>query len=631
MAAVNKKGVKLLRPARIALAALFLLLLAAAFSGAAAWAARLTRVEFAPALLRSCAAFSAGALAVVLLLLATTWLFGRFYCAFLCPLGICQDLVGWLSRREARREKDHAVVRCLLAGISFGVLAGGWTLPFLLLDPYSNFGRAASGASLSYLMFKFGGVPAGWIVFAVVMALAVWKKRIFCTTVCPVGTLLGLVGRFGLFKVRFTDKCVKCGLCVKSCPSGCIDPAAGIIDNERCVRCLNCLSVCRLGGVEFSARRQKKPEQTPVPDKSRREFLIRGGVLLTGLAAGFAAARLGAVGAVSRMLSRTKALFLPPGAGDMERFAMKCTACQLCTANCPAKIIVPAPGGYGPVRLTQGACRYECNKCASVCPTGAILPLTLKEKQHTRIGVVKFYASDCVVCRVDDRHECGRCAAACPTGAITLKGNPGVPKVDARLCIGCGACQWVCVAAPRAMRVHPVAKQTRIPENVPPPPIPKPGILPPGAGDAARFVASCAGCGICVAECTGKVIKPIPGGDGTVHLDLSQGACQYFCSKCSAVCPTGAIRKLDLEEKQHTKIAEAKFNAKLCLACHGDEPCGKCAGACPAGAIRPVGPRRVPRLNKKLCIGCGACQAACPAAPKAMTVVPIAKQIRIGS
>ena len=608
---------KKFRLMRIAAAALVFVVMLAAFVGAVKWAAKVPHGEFAPALLRCCAAFSLGALATVAVLVLATWLFGRFYCACLCPLGIWQDIVGGISRRKGRIEKNLAVVRYVIAGVVFGMLAGGWTFGFMLLDPYSGFGRAAS------LKCALGG----GVVLAVVTLLAWWKKRIFCTTVCPVGTLLGLLGRYGLFEVRFTDKCVKCGLCVKTCPSGCIDPKAGTIDNERCVRCLNCLAECRVAGVEFSAGGKDPAAAAAVPDDSRRRFLIRGGVLLAGLATGFAAARGGALKAVGKMLAGAKKLILPPGAGNAERFAQRCTSCQLCTANCLGKVIVPARGGVGPVRLVYSAgasCRYDCSRCSAVCPTGAIRKLTLEEKRHTRIGVVEYSAKNCLVCL---RHTpCGKCAAACPTGAIKLKGDPGVPKADARLCIGCGACEAACPAVPKAMTVHPVERQTRIPDSVPPLPTPKPEILPPGAGDAARFVKNCAGCGLCVENCTGKVIKPIPNGDGTVHVDLSQGACQYHCSRCSAVCPTGAIRKLTLEEKQRTKIAEAAFDAKVCLACHGDGPCGKCAAACPTGAIRAVGPRRVPRLNKKRCIGCGACQAACPAVPKAMTVRPIEKQ-----
>ena len=442
------------RRLRITAAALFLVLMSAAFSGLAAWAAKLPRLEFAPALLRCCAAFSLGALATAVLILLLSWLFGRFYCACFCPLGIWQDFVGWASRRRGRTETNRPRLRYFVAGFSLGGLAVCWTLPFLLLDPYSNFGRIVAG----------GFVLGGMIPLVLVTLLAVWKKRIFCTTVCPVGTLLGLFGRFGLFRLQLTDKCVKCGRCVKSCPSGCIDPAAGKLDNERCVRCLNCLAVCRVGGVEYTLRRQKRPEG--VPDKSRREFIVNGMELFAGAAAGALVGKYAAASVIMsdvRRASGSNNLILPPGAGDMTRFSLRCTACQLCTANCPAKIIVPAPNGDGPVRLdlSRGACRYDCDKCSSVCPTGALPPLGLNKKRRTKIAEAKFDAKLCLACHGDD--PCGKCADACPTGAIRARGPRRVPRLDKSLCIGCGSCQAACPATPvKAMTVHGVRGQTSI-------------------------------------------------------------------------------------------------------------------------------------------------------------------------
>lgn len=443
---------KILRLARILAAAALFSVMLAAFSGMAAWAAETPRLEFAPALLRCCAAFSLGALAVVAVILLCSWLFGRFYCAFLCPLGIWQDLAGAAARRPGRTEANHSRLRHLVAGFAAGGLAAGWTLPFLFLDPYSVFGRGVAGKCALW----------GLIPLAVVTLLAVWKKRLFCTTICPVGTVLGLFGRFGLFKLRLTDKCVKCGMCVKRCPAGCIDPAAGTLDNERCVRCLNCLAVCRVNGVEYTIRRPKRPEGTP--DKSRREFLVNGMELFTGLAAGALAAKYAAFSAIMsdiRRASENRNLILPPGAGDLTRFALKCTSCQLCTANCPEKIIVPSPRGAGPVRLdlARGACRYDCDKCSAICPTGALMPLGLKKKRHTKIAEAKFDATRCLACHGDG--PCGKCADACPAGAIKARGPRRVPRLNQKLCIGCGACQAACPAAPvKAMTVHGIEKQT---------------------------------------------------------------------------------------------------------------------------------------------------------------------------
>ena len=127
--------------------------------------------------------------------------------------------------------------------------------------------------------------------------------------------------------------------------------------------------------------------------------------------------------------------------------------------NCPEKIIVPAKGTAEPVSLdlSRGSCRFDCNKCSRVCPTGAIRPLTLAAKQKTKIAEAHFNPQNCIVFQDDE--ECGKCAAVCPTHAITLRKN-GTPRgVNLKLCIGCGACQEICPAPEKAMTVHEIEKQ----------------------------------------------------------------------------------------------------------------------------------------------------------------------------
>ena len=251
------KRQSLWKPLRIAAAAFFLLGCGAAFAGIGGGIAEMLHVQFGPALMRCLAAFSAGALATALGIAAFTFLFGRFYCAVLCPFGILQDAIGFLSRRKGTAVPNFRRTRYAVAGTAFGMLAFGWTALFLLLDPYSNFGRIA------------GSFTAGSVIpLIVIVILAVWKKRIYCTAICPVGTLLGLIAKHGVFRLRLTDRCVKCGMCVKVCPAGCIDPHNGTLDNERCVRCMNCVSACRLQAVKFALPERKTP---PVdPDQRRR-------------------------------------------------------------------------------------------------------------------------------------------------------------------------------------------------------------------------------------------------------------------------------------------------------------------------------------------------------------------------
>lgn len=433
---------------RLLLAALVLVLFALAFSGFGGLIAPLAHLQFAPALAGCFAAFTAGALITVLGIALFTFLFGRIYCSVLCPFGILQDLIAFPLRKRKIKVPNLPLLRYAIAGVVFGALAAGWAAGLLLLDPYSNFGRIL-GAFLS----------GGFVPLLVIAALALWKRRIFCTALCPVGTLLGLIAKFSLFRLHFTEQCVKCGRCATACPTGCIDPRSGTLDNERCVRCMSCVAACNFHGLAFS-----RPKAAEIPvDPSRRAFLLRGGVLVAGLAAGAVLVRTG----LSRLAELPRRFgILPPGAQDAERFAAKCTSCQLCTANCPKKIIVPAPGGTGPVSLdlNRGVCRYNCNLCSQLCPTGAIRPLTLKEKQLTKIAEAKFNPRNCIV--FQEEEECGRCASACPAHAITLRDN-GTPRpVNTALCIGCGACQMVCPAPEKAMTVHEIEKQVTLPEPV---------------------------------------------------------------------------------------------------------------------------------------------------------------------
>lgn len=263
---------------RIAAAALCLAVALIGFSGKGGISATLLHGQFGPVLMKCLAAFSIGTLITLLAIVSATFLFGRFYCAALCPFGILQDFIGFLSRRKGKTTANFMKTRYLIAGFAFGMLISGWATPFLLLDPYSNSGRIVGSFSIGSM-----------IPLAVIAVLAVWKKRIYCTAVCPVGTLLGLTAKYGVFRLRLSDQCVKCGMCVKVCPSGCIDPENGTLDNERCVRCMNCISVCRLHAVKFGRTERKA---LPV-DETRRAFLVNSGILIAGFAAGTVLAKAG--------------------------------------------------------------------------------------------------------------------------------------------------------------------------------------------------------------------------------------------------------------------------------------------------------------------------------------------------
>jgi formate hydrogenlyase subunit 6/NADH:ubiquinone oxidoreductase subunit I len=101
-------------------------------------------------------------------------------------------------------------------------------------------------------------------------------------------------------------------------------------------------------------------------------------------------------------------------------------------------------------------------------------------------------------------------------------------------------------------------------------------------------------------------------------MDYATGYCSYECNRCGQVCPTGAIRPLDLPVKQTTQMGVARFVRDNCIVYTDRTACGACDEYCPTKAVHMVPYRdglTIPEVRENLCVGCGACENACPARP----------------
>jgi ferredoxin len=502
----------LLKRLRVGFAIFFLILLVGVFidfrkSFAADFIQGAVVFQFIPSLLKSITLPGVIDFAFIVVLVLTL-LFGRVYCSVFCPLGVFQDFVSWITGKTKKKHKYKyykalSLLRyAFLAIVIFPVIFGSITL-ITLLDPYSLFGRVSSTlfkpvavmvnnifaagfakADIYNWLYRYDLVAVHPEIFAIttlffigIVLAAFYRGRLYCNAICPVGTFLGFISRFSLFKIVLSQhQCTKCGRCARVCKAECIEIRTQKIDYSRCVACYNCLTVCKDHAMTYKPVR-KKPFEAPVAvasnpgpreksrgaDSSKRNFLITG---VVGIAAlyGFKAPdsipglkkpRLIKPKGESTVPEKKTSAVSPPGSRSVDRFNKICTGCSLCVSACPTKVLQPAFLEYGLIGVMQphmnyrkGLCEFDCTLCSEVCPTGAIIPITTEAKHLLQIGQVHFEKNNCIV--ETEKTDCGACSEHCPTKAVHMVpyGKLFIPEVDQKICVGCGACEYACPTIP---------------------------------------------------------------------------------------------------------------------------------------------------------------------------------------
>lgn len=444
-------------------------------------------LQFVPSIIRYIdlgTIVAAGFIFVLLLTILT----GRTYCSFLCPLGIGQDIssrIGGRIKKKFRRygfKRPFTILRYSLLAITLIVTMVWGMYMVTLLDPYSIFGRfmtyfAKPGVLfinnfLAGILGKFDlynlsnvpvkafplivySVPAAFFLLIGTLSLA--KGRLYCNMICPVGTLLGLLSKVSLLRIKFDETaCTRCGRCAMRCKSSCIDFLNHHIDETRCVECFNCVSICQdkaisYGIVEF----RKKKHET---DEGKRKVIVGTLLLLAGISGTAKAQEKGAPKPKKDSTVKEEKTFpvCPPGAGTIHDFNTSCTSCSLCINACPNGVLEPSYKQYGLTAMMQPVmnyhrsfCTYNCTVCTEICPTNALKLLHLDAKKLTQIGKAKFIKDNCIV--KTEKTACGACSESCPTKAVHMipyEGNLVIPEVTEDICIGCGHCEFACPTVP---------------------------------------------------------------------------------------------------------------------------------------------------------------------------------------
>lgn len=294
------------------------------------------------------------------------------------------------------------------------------------------------------------------------------------------------------------------------------------------------------------------------------------------------------------------------------------------------------------VYLSWNFSRIYCN---AICPVGTSLGFISK----ISLFKIKLDESNCT--------SCGICGANCKTDCIDTKNK----TVDFEHCVSCLNCLTVCssngvkfeLAAVKKksgenndgesrrkfiqntsgalMTVALIPRQAFSEERIlePKKPVIKENpVVPPGAESISHFTGNCTACHLCVSACPTQVLKPsflAYGWAGMFQptMNYSGSFCNFECTICSEVCPTGAILPIQPEVKKLTQIGRSFFLKENCVVYTHETACGACSEHCPTKAVNMVtykGDLKIPEVNNKICVGCGACEYACPTTPKSIYV-----------
>jgi ferredoxin len=491
------------------------------------WADRILFLQFVPSIIHFITIPALAALGFVFILLLTAF-FGRVYCSAICPLGILQDVFAWTAKKthlikRYKYKKALDYLRYPFLGLTLILVIAGSLFLLNLLDPYSIFGRIFSDIvrpglivlnnwiaaifeqfnmylltrqNLAVITWRTVYIPGGMLVLIVWLSL--YFGRLYCNAICPVGTLLGLLSRISLFRIKMdANTCTKCGKCSFACKSSCINVKSLKVDFSRCVACYDCISVCPESSIRYEISRPAARKEIPTVT-SKREFIAKS--VFYGLAlAGISKKAFGAEHPVEhgkgkghekhkghenvikhehverkagKIVNKKNHPVSPPGSISLAHFKDRCTACHLCVTVCPTSVLQPSFLEYGFTGMMQPFmdysveyCNNECTKCGEACPTGAILPLTIPDKKLEQIGQVVFIKEKCIV--YTDNTACGSCSEHCPTQAVKMvpyQNGLTIPETDKEICIGCGACEFACPVKPYTSifvdgnAVHLVAK-----------------------------------------------------------------------------------------------------------------------------------------------------------------------------
>ncbi|MHA1972229.1 MAG: 4Fe-4S binding protein [Candidatus Hodarchaeales archaeon] len=216
-------------------------------------------------------------------------IFGRLFCAWACPFGLFQDILGYLTSRIKKYEPtqennlnlrqigDFITGFSIIASTFIGInvaLGQGDTIKnsFGLFSdqPWAVLSPSVFLFTVIPLLFYWGGIEnffswdklvmidiLFWIrlgIFIFAIVIVIYIPRAWCRWFCPVGIIAGRLGKHSIIGVgRNISKCNHCGICEDVCPMGVkiLSHPPEKVRSEQCINCMDCVAACPEDAMEI--------------------------------------------------------------------------------------------------------------------------------------------------------------------------------------------------------------------------------------------------------------------------------------------------------------------------------------------------------------------------------------------
>jgi len=186
---------------------------------------------------------------IFVIVVLLTLVFSRGFCGWICPFGAIQEWIGLLGKKVLGKKYNPTgswdrSLRYLKYVVLAVIIALTWWTGTLIFHDYDPF--------VAFFHFGEGIDEKPWaygILFAVLIG-SFFIDRFFCKYACPLGAVLGILGKFGLTRIhRETAGCNSCNICQQKCPAHIDFLSVTDIRTAECNHCLDCVVDCPIPGI----------------------------------------------------------------------------------------------------------------------------------------------------------------------------------------------------------------------------------------------------------------------------------------------------------------------------------------------------------------------------------------------